>query len=200
MLKIGLTGGIASGKSTICELFSQLNIPIIDADIIARELVEPGKDAYIEIVRQFGNGILEKDQTLNRKKLRKLIFSDPSAKKKLEAILHPQIRLQLEEQSAQQSAAYCILAIPLLIESKMTDLVDHIIVVDTPDNQQIKRLCQRDKISKTDAITIIQSQSSREKRHSIADDIINNNDSIDSLRISINSLHKKYCAISCQYS
>jgi len=199
VLKIGLTGGIASGKSTICDLFSQFNIPIIDADIIARELVEPDKDAYIKIVQQFGAGILQKNLTLDRKKLRKLIFSDPISKNKLEAILHPQIRQQLQEQSAQQSTTYCILAIPLLIETNMTDLVDHIIVVDITESQQVNRLCQRDNISETEARTIIKSQSRREERLIIADDIIYNNEPIDDLHITINELHKKYCSISCQH-
>lgn len=201
MLKIGLTGGIASGKSTICDLFSRHSIPIIDADIIARELVEPDKEAYIEIVQLFGSDILQKNNTLNRRKLRKLIFSDPIAKTQLEAILHPKVRQQLQEQSqsAQQSAPYCILAIPLLLEVNMTDLVDLIIVIDVDKQQQTHRLCLRDNLSETEAHLIINSQSKRQERLSIADDIIHNNDSIDSLRITIKQLHKKYSAISCQH-
>ena len=199
MLKIGLTGGIASGKTTICNMFSQLTIPIIDADIIAYELVEPNKDAYIKIVQLFGRDILQKDNALNRKKLRKLIFSDPIAKKQLEAILHPQIRQQLQRQSTQQPAPYCILAIPLLIEANMIDLIDRVLVIDTDESLQINRLCQRDNMSTNEAHTIISSQSGRKEKLAVADDVVINSGSIDALRITINELHKKYSAISCQY-
>ena len=193
MFKVGLTGGIASGKSTICQLFSQHNIPIIDADIIARQLVEPNKDAFKEIVQLFGKEILQNDGTLNRKQLRQLIFSNTKSKQQLESILHPRIRQQLLQQSEQQHANYCILVIPLLVEANMSDLVDHIVVVDAEEEQQLKRLCQRDNISLSDAQSIIKNQSSREERLTIADDIIVNNNSTESLSQIINELHKKYC-------
>ena len=193
MFKVGLTGGIASGKSTICQLFSQHNIPIIDADIIARKLVEPNKDAFKEIVQLFGKEILQNDGTLNRKQLRQLIFSNKKSKQQLESILHPRIRQQLLQQSEQQNANYCILVIPLLVEANMSDLVDHIVVVDIEEEQQLKRLCLRDNISLSDAQSIIKSQSSREERLAIADDVIANNNSTESLSQVINELHKKYC-------
>lgn len=198
MLKVGLTGGIASGKSTVCELFSQHNIPIIDADIIAKELVEPNQVALKEIVRLFGDAILLNNGALDRKQLRQLIFSTPEAKRQLEDILHPRIRQQLIQQSSRLSAPYCILVIPLLIEANMLDLVDHVIVVDTDKEQQIKRICQRDNISSTDAQAIIASQVTMKQRLAIADDIISNNNSIESLTLLVDKLHKKYSSISCQ--
>ena len=198
MLKIGLTGGIASGKSTVCDLFSQHNIPIIDADVIAKELVEPNQAALKEIVALFGDDILLNNGTLDRKQLRQLIFSDPEAKRQLEDILHPRIRQQLIQQSSRLSAPYCILVIPLLLEANMLDLVDRVIVVDTDETQQIKRICQRDNISSIDAQAIISSQATIKQRLAIADDIISNNTSIESLALLVDKLHKKYSSMSCQ--
>ncbi len=195
MLKVGLTGGIASGKSTICNLFSQYNIPIIDADIIARKIVEPNQTAFKEIVQLFGDSVVQNNGTLNRKQMRQLIFSNSVAKQQLEAILHPQIRQQLIQQSNQLDAAYCILAIPLLLEADMSDLVDRILVVDIELEQQIKRLCQRDNISLQDAQSIITSQSSREQKLDLADDVISNANSIKSLTALVSELHNKYRAL-----
>lgn len=199
MLKVGLTGGIASGKSTVCALFSQHNTPIIDADIIARELVAPNQVALKEIVTLFGNNILLSNGTLDRKQLRQLIFSNSNAKQQLENILHPRIRQQLIQQSDQTHAPYCILAIPLLFESNMSDIVDIILVVNSSQEQQIQRICQRDNLSAEDAQAIISSQATIEQRLTIADDVISNNTSIESLTRMVNELHKKYSAISCQY-
>ncbi|MBE9532877.1 MAG: dephospho-CoA kinase [Proteobacteria bacterium] len=198
MLKVGLTGGIASGKSTVCDLFSQHNIPIIDADVIAKELVEPNQAALKEIVILFGDDILLNNGSLDRKQLRQLIFSDPEAKRQLEDILHPRIRQQLIQQSSRLSAPYCILVIPLLLEANMLDLVDRVIVVDTDETQQIKRICQRDNISSIDAQAIISSQATIKQRLAIADDIISNNTSIESLALLVDKLHKKYSSMSCQ--
>lgn len=205
MLKIGLTGGIASGKSTVCSLFEHYNVPIIDADLIARQLVEPGNEAYSEIVHYFGPEILQNDSnlSLNRKKLRHRIFSDATEKQALEMILHPKIRQQLVLQSQQQyaSAAYIILAIPLLVESKMSDLVDRTLVIDVEPNLQLKRLQQRDKISSEQAHAIINAQCNPKQRLSYADDIINNNDNPSALSEQIDKLHQKYIKLSnsCQH-
>ncbi|NQY25671.1 MAG: dephospho-CoA kinase [Piscirickettsiaceae bacterium] len=195
MLKIGLTGGIASGKSTLCTLFSQHNIAIIDADIIAREVVEPNQAAFKEIVQLFGNTIIQNNGTLNRKQIRQLVFSNTEAKQQLEDILHPRIRQQLIQQSDQLDVPYCILAIPLLLEADMSDLVDRILVVDIEIEQQIKRLCQRDNISLQDAQSIIASQSTREQRLAIADDVISNANSIKDLTVLVSELHTKYGAL-----
>ena len=206
MLKIGLTGGIASGKSTVCTLFEHYNVPIIDADLIARQLVEPGNEAYSEIVHYFGPEILHNDNSLslNRKELRQRIFSDPAAKQNLETILHPKIRQQLILQSQQQHAAatYIILAIPLLVESKMSDLVDRTLLVDIGPSLQLKRLQQRDEISSDLAHIMIDAQCSPQRRLASADDVIDNNDNLAALSKQIKLLHQKYIKLSngCQRS
>jgi len=206
MLKIGLTGGIASGKSTICQLFSHYDVPIIDADIIARQLVEPGQIAFDEIVHTFGPEIVQADGTLNRRSLRKFIFSDAKAKAQLEHILHPKISQQLQQQSDALKSPYCILAIPLLIESKLQDSVDRILVIDLSPVLQLERLCQRDNISLSDAQLIINSQCSREQRLAFADDLISNNHSFTDLKKIIFNLDQKYRKLalsttsSCQHA
>lgn len=206
MLKIGLTGGIASGKSTVCALFEHYKVPIIDADLIARQLVEPGNEAHAEIVHHFGLKILQTDNSfsLNRKELRQRIFSDPTEKQALEAILHPKIRQQLILQSQQRhaEAAYIILAIPLLVESKMSDLVDRTLVIDIEPSLQLKRLQQRDGISSDLAHTMINAQCSPKRRLASADDVIDNNDNPAALSKQIQLLHQKYIKLSngCQRS
>lgn len=193
MLKIGLTGGIASGKSTVGQLFSKIDIPVIDADIIARELVQPDMPALTEITSTFGQKILQKNGQLDRSHLRQLIFSDQHSKQQLENILHPKIRLELEQRiQSITSSPYCILSIPLLIESKMFDLVDRILVINTNEAEQIKRLCLRDQISQVDVSAIIASQSSMETRMAYADDIINNDGEPERLIDLVQTLHKKY--------
>lgn len=205
MLKIGLTGGIASGKSTVCRLFAQHGIPIIDADIIARQLVEPQQEAYSEIIQSFGNEVCLSNGELNRQYLRKLIFSDDKAKQQLEMILHPRIRLQLFEQSNSFNTPYCILAIPLLIESEMRNLVDRILLIDIDLSLQLTRLCERDNMTLDDAQLIIDSQVSRQLRLACADDIITNNNEVQNLTQHVDDLHKKYLSLannppaSCQH-
>jgi len=192
MLKVGLTGGIASGKSTVCQLFSTLGIEIIDADLIARQLVEPSQPCLETITQTFGKKILLDTGELNRIQLRQLIFSNPDAKQQLEAILHPKIRQQLIEQSDNSSSPYCILSVPLLIEAKMTSLVERILVIDTSPDEQLKRLCLRDNISHSQAMNILAAQSSSQQRNAMADDIITNNNSPTELNAEVINLHKKY--------
>lgn len=206
MLKIGLTGGIASGKSTVCRLFSQYGIPIIDADVIARQLVEPKQEAYHEIVRTFGNDVCLPNGQINRQYLRKLIFSDDSAKHQLEMILHPRIRLQLFQRSHALNTPYCILAIPLLIEAEMMELVDRVLLIDIDLALQLTRLCERDNILVDDAQLIINSQVSRQQRLACADDVITNNNGTENLKKQVANLHKKYLSLannspsSCQHN
>lgn len=206
MLKIGLTGGIASGKSTICQLFSDYDIPIIDADIIARQIVEPGQPAFKQVVQQFGSGVVQQDGHLNRPLLRKIIFSNPEKKTQLEKILHPKIILELKRQSDAFNTAYCILDIPLLIESKLQNLVDRILVLDISAEKQLRRLCLRDKLSVEDAQLIINNQCNQKQRLTYADDVIDNNKSPDVVAKLISDLHQKYLSIansstsSCQQS
>ncbi|MDF1589385.1 MAG: dephospho-CoA kinase [Gammaproteobacteria bacterium] len=205
MFKVGLTGGIASGKSTVSHLFSELGITIIDADNIARDLVEINQPCYDQIVARFGTGILLANQQLDRQKLRHLIFHDENAKEDLEALLHPSIRQQLLVQSESARSSYCILSIPLLIEAKMTDLVDRTLVVDTSAQIQLSRLCARDNITADQALRMITSQVNQQQRLLYADDIIINNDSPDALKQQVIMLHKTYINLanfmtsSCQH-
>lgn len=194
-LKVGLTGGIASGKSTVTELFSGLGITIIDADLIARELVEVDSPCYHRIVSKFGLAMLHPDGTLNRARLRQLVFSDPDAKHKLEAILHPAVRQQLKQRAEQSSSPYCILSIPLLLEAEMTDLADRILVVDVSESTQLARLCNRDKLSETEAMAMISSQVDRQQRLAVADDVISNDGSLTDLAAVVNKYHQKYLQI-----
>ena len=192
MLKIGLTGGVASGKSTACRLFSQLDITIIDADDIARELVEVDQPCYLDIVNAFGPEFLLQNRRIDRAKLRHFIFFDLAAKQQLEEILHPPIRQQLIERSLLLQSPYCILAVPLLIEANMTDCVDRILIIDTTTQNQLTRLCERDSISLTLADNILAQQSNRQQRLALADDVISNDLTIQHLEKAISQHHEKY--------
>ncbi len=193
-LKIGLTGGIGSGKTTVCKLFADVAIPIIDADIIARQLVEPGQPALEEIIRQFGSDVLS-NGVLDRKKLGKIIFADKEKKDRLESILHPAIHQRLKQQASSQQSPYCILAIPLLFETGMENLVDRILVIDCPVELQHERVKQRDNLDEEQIARIIASQISREDRLNLADDIIDNSKSAIELAEQVKNLHNLYLSL-----
>jgi dephospho-CoA kinase len=192
MLKIGLTGGIGSGKSTIAKLFQEYYIPIIDADQVGHQLVEPGQYALSLLHQEFGKSIINRDDSLNRDKLRQIVFSNPDKKKQLEAILHPLIYQQMQAEFEKKTSAYCILCIPLLMETNKTDFVDRVLLVDCPLETQIKRVKQRDKLSEEEILCIIDSQVSRDYRLSQADDIIDNSDSTNQLAEQVKKLHNQY--------
>jgi len=192
MLKIGLTGGIGSGKSTITDLFSQYNIPIIDADIIAHQLVAPGQPVLKQLGHIFGSSIINKDKSLNRAKLKDLIFSDTEKKIQLENILHPLIFQHMQLECDKQNSVYSVLSIPLLIETKMTAFVDQVLVVDCPVETQIIRVKQRDHLSTEQILSIIASQTPRKTRLSYADNIIDNSNSTTQLAEQVKKLHNKY--------
>jgi dephospho-CoA kinase len=192
MLKVGLTGGIASGKTTVCDMFSTLHVPIIDADIIAKQLTSAEQPCFQQIVDCFGDKYIKSDGQLDRKQLRQLIFSDHTAKSQLEAILHPQIRQQLSQQAESVDADYCILSIPLLIEANMTDLVDEVLVIDIDPKLQLERLCHRDAISQQEASNIIMHQCDREQRNKAADQLIINDASTEHLQYRVSQLDKFY--------
>ncbi len=192
MITVALTGGIGCGKSTVCNLFAEYNIPVIDTDMIARELVKPGQPALDEIISYFGTDILCSDSSLNRKKLAKEVFSHPKSKQYLESILHPKIRLTVSAQLKQLNSCYVIIAIPLLIETEQHKHYDRVLVVDCDEQRQIKRTLARDNRSLNEVQSIIRSQTSRNQRLAIADEVIDNSDDLNALKKQIKQLHLKY--------
>ena len=199
MLVIALTGGIGSGKTTVSEIFKLKNIPIIDTDIIARQIVEQDKPAYIEIIKIFGKEILNKDNNINRQALRKLIFSSTEKRLQLESILHPVIWQEVKSQLSSLTSPYCIIVVPLLFENltKITAVkFDRILVIDTKEEMQIKRSQKRDNSDIEVIKNIMKSQVSRQTRIDAADDIILNTENLDSLNEKVNSLHQQYLKLS----
>lgn len=192
MLKIGLTGGIGSGKSTVCRLFAELGAPIIDADIIARQLVEPNSSTLKKLVRQFGKQILNPDQSLNRAYLRDLVFSDKSKKAELDQLMHPLIYDEIEKQVKALNSSYCIIAIPLLLETQQMQRVDRIVVVDCNADTQLLRVVSRDHLKPEQVLNIIASQMPRQQRLSFADDVIDNSCSPAHLAEQVKRLHNSY--------
>lgn len=195
VLKIGLTGGIGSGKSTACEIFSEFGVPVIDADIIAHNLVKPGMPVLQAIINEFGEGIVTKDGSLDRKKLRDQIFTNETDRKKLENILHPAIYNEIAHETEGLLSKYCIIALPLLLETGASKIIDRILVIDSPRELQLSRASIRDNVSKSDIETIMHSQISADDRLAVADDIVNNDGDIDNLRRQICDLHRFYTSI-----
>ena len=189
---VALTGGIASGKTLISDEFAKLGVPVIDTDVIAHEIVEPGQPALKEIENVFGSGIIGANGRLKRPELRTLIFSKTHARKKLESILHPRIRQEVGKAIARVNSAYCILVIPLLAEGGAYPNIDQILVVDVSPETQIYRLMSRDNCSRKQAEQSLASQTTREQRLSIADDIFDNSGSPDAIAHAVEQLHRKY--------
>ncbi|SJM94082.1 dephospho-CoA kinase [Crenothrix polyspora] len=196
MLKIGLTGGIGSGKTTVTQLFAALNVPIIDADELAHQLVAVGQPALKRIQTEFGAAVINADGSLNRKEMRERIFSDAAAKNTLEVILHPLIYAAIQAKINQLTAAYCIICVPLLFETQMTAIADRILIIDCPVGQQIERVKLRDQLTREKIQAIIDSQISRENRLSKADDIINNSATDADLGQQVKALHHLYISLS----
>ena len=192
MLKIGLTGGIGSGKSTVCRLFQTFGITIIDADIIARQLVEPGLPVLSVLANNFGKQILNADGSLNRAKLRDLIFSEPEKKQRLENIMHPVIYARIAEEVEKPLGHYCIISVPLLMETQKTQIVDRVLVVDCSIESQLERIVDRDKLTREQGLTIIASQIPRRQRLALADDVIDNSTTPAQLAEQIKRLHNSY--------
>ena len=192
MLKIGLTGGIGSGKTTVTQYFETLGVPVIDADEISRQLVKPGLPAYETIIHTFGDDVLNANGELDRSKLRTLIFLDAEKKRTLESILHPLIRKTISENIEKLDSAYCIISIPLLIETNQLSLVDRVLVVDVDPQVQISRTQKRDGDDRRQIESIIRSQVNREDRCAVADDILDNSGEIEQLKQNIDKLHLQY--------
>lgn len=186
---IAITGGIASGKSAVCDALAANGVEIIDADVISRELVAPGQPALAEILREFGAEALGEDGQLNRRWMRQRIFDDQDARLKLEAILHPRVRSELRARAAASGALCVALAIPLLIESGHYAWVDRLITVDTPETIQIARLMQRDGIDQSLALAMLAAQATRSERLAIADDVLINDSDLPTLIRMTQRLH-----------
>lgn len=195
MLVIGLTGGIGSGKTEASVRFAQYGVPVIDTDQLARELVEPGQPALAEIVTAFGPGCLNDQGRLRRDHLRERVFADPDGRQRLEAILHPRIRALLQARVAELDTSYCLVVIPLLVETGMTDLVDRILVVDVPEAEQIRRVMARDRVSEEQARRILAAQARRDQRLMQADDVLENVGDLDLLHRQVAALHAHYLAL-----
>jgi dephospho-CoA kinase len=191
-LRIGLTGGIASGKSTVTQRFAELGVPVIDADVASRAVVEPGKPGLAQVVERFGTGVLA-DGQLDRRALRNLIFKDSALRQALDAILHPLIRAEMEHQAAQVQGPYVVMAIPLLVEGGgSAKRVDRVLVVDADETLQIQRLQARDGSSVEQARAILAAQTSRDARLRMADDVLLNSGSVAELRQAVDRLHEQY--------
>lgn len=194
-LRIGLTGGIASGKSTVANMFAEFGAIIIDTDLIAREVVTPGQPALTEIRERFGDDLIRDDGTLDRAAMRQLVFSDDALRLKLEAILHPKIRQETVRQANEANGPYQVIVVPLLAESPLKRFVDRIVVVDCDEDTQIRRLLSRDTGSEDQARRILAAQASRSERLAIADDVIHNDDDLEATSAQVAALHHGYLAL-----
>ena len=196
VLTIALTGGIGSGKTSIASIFKSLGVPIIDSDTISKEIILPGKLCFKDIVNEFGEEILTNKGTIDRYKLRDIIFNNDKARIKLENIIHPVVFKNIDTEISLINYPYCLVIIPLLIETKSTEKFDRILVIDALESLQFERIVKRDDISPILIKKIIKTQAKRKERLRYANDIIVNNDTIMNLNKSINTLHKKYLGLS----
>lgn len=192
MLRVGLTGGVGCGKTMVAENFKRLGVPVIDADELTRELVTPPSDSLDAIVARFGPGVLRSGGRLDRRKLREIVFEDSRARRDLEAILHPRVRGLIEERGSELDAPYCLIAVPLLVESGMLDLAQRVLVVDCEPEQQIERVTSRDGIPPAQVRAIMNSQVSREARLEAASEVIRNSADPESLEKAIRRLHRYF--------
>jgi dephospho-CoA kinase len=197
-LRVGLTGGIASGKSTVADLFAALGVPILDADRIAREVVAPGSALRGLLFERFGEQIRDSKGDLDRAALRRLVFADASLRRELEALMHPAIQERTEQLAQRAQAAYQLHVVPLLVENKLSERYDRILVVDSPEAMQLARLRARDGSSAEQARAILAAQASRAERLAIADDVIVNDAAVQALRAQVALLHERYLQLAAE--
>jgi dephospho-CoA kinase len=195
-LVVALTGGVAAGKSAVTRRFEALGVPVHDADVAAREVVAPGSEGLAEVVDVFGADVLDSRGQLDRPAMRRRVFADPAARRRLEAIIHPRVRAWLRERALAGTAPYCLLAIPLLAENiEQYRWVDRVLVVDVPESVQLARLLARDGIDETLARRMITQQASRADRLALADDVIDNSGDESALDQAVAELHRRYLAL-----
>lgn len=195
---VALTGGIGSGKSTVAEAFAHLGINVIDADILARQVVEPGTPALAAIADRFGSHILTAEGELDRRGLRERIFAHPEEKAWLNALLHPLIQQETQRQLRHATSPYVLWVVPLLVENKLYQRADRVLVVDVSRETQLLRTMQRDHVSREHAENILAAQATREARLAVADDIINNNGTPDAIASDVARLHAHYLELAAQ--
>ncbi|MGI9343496.1 MAG: dephospho-CoA kinase [Gammaproteobacteria bacterium] len=194
-LRIGLTGGIASGKTLVADCFAELGIPVIDTDQVARDIVEPGQPALRDIRRAFGDEILTTDGRLDRRRMRALVFADADRRTELEAILHPRIRSETAARVAAAQGPYVIVVVPLLVETGFDGMTDRVLVVDCPVAMQRARLLERDAENPAQVERILAAQASRAERLTAADDIVDNSGDIDATQDQVRQLHERYLSL-----
>lgn len=193
---VGLTGGIGSGKTTISDLFAELGADVIDTDEIARDLSRKGQPAVRQIEKRFGPEVIAKDGSLDRDRMRELVFSDPDARTALQRILHPLIRAEVQRRIAASGKPYALVVVPLLVESRGYDFADRVLVVDCTEEQQIARVMQRSGLPRDQVEAIMATQANRKERLAAADDVINNDGAITALRSQVEKLHRRYLTLS----
>ncbi|MGL6427014.1 dephospho-CoA kinase [Aeromonas hydrophila] len=199
MYVVAITGGIGSGKTTVANQFAELGIEVVDADVIAREVVEPGTPALAAIAAHFGSDVITPDGQLDRRRLRERVFTDPQAKGWLNALLHPLIRTEMQRQCAAARSPYCLLVVPLLVENRLTALANRVLVIDVDEATQIERTCRRDGVSREQAQAILAAQASRAERLAAADDVLDNqNGTPEAIKSRILALHETYLAFASQ--
>ena len=189
---IGLTGGIGSGKTAVSDIFEELGIGVVDADLASRVVVEKGRPSLEEIAKHFGQGILTEEGELDRAKLREIIFNSDEEKNWLESLLHPAIARQIQDELKASSSPYTILVSPLLLETNQKDFCDKVLVVDVPVETQIERTLKRDDVSLDQVQSIIKAQISRDKRLELADEVIVNDKSFEDLQRAVSKLHQQF--------
>ncbi|HFZ2393392.1 dephospho-CoA kinase [Klebsiella aerogenes] len=195
---VALTGGIGSGKSTVADEFAHLGVTVIDADIIARQVVEPGTPALLAIAEKFGPQMINDDGSLNRRRLRERIFAHSEDKAWLNALLHPLIQQETRRQMQASTSPYLLWVVPLLVENRLNDKADRVLVVDVPKETQIERTIRRDGVSREHAEHILAAQATREQRLAAADDVIENMGSADAVASHVARLHDKYLMLASQ--